>query len=113
MKALEQETILSSEEKQLLAEIKDTVCALLPGARVVLYESAARGTRHSESDYDILVVTPKSLTAREEESVWDAVFEEELASGTMISTQFCSRKEWKHHRVMPFCAEIGRDDIEL
>jgi predicted nucleotidyltransferase len=38
---------------------------LLPGSRIVLFGSRARGDYHSQSDYDLLVITPNLLTAKE------------------------------------------------
>lgn len=113
MKTIDKVTVLSPKDKELLGQIKDTIRSMLSGAQVFLYGSSARGTRHDESDYDVLVLTDHTLTAREEEAVWDAVLDVELASGAIISTQFCSREEWDHHRAMPFYSEVSRDGIAL
>jgi len=45
--------------------IKETVQSFLPGARVLLFGSRARGQENQYSDYDVLVVTPDTLAPRE------------------------------------------------
>lgn len=45
--------------------IKNTVQACLPGSRVLLFDSRARGQNHHYSDYDLLIITPKTLTPQE------------------------------------------------
>ena len=45
--------------------IKRTVQACLPGARIVLFGSHARGDQDRHSDYDLLIVTPQTFTAQE------------------------------------------------
>ncbi len=37
----------------------------LPGSRVLLFGSRARGGRDSHSDYDLLIVTPTTLSPKE------------------------------------------------
>lgn len=45
--------------------IKNTVQGYLPGSRVVLFGSRARGQSHRHSDYDLLIITPKTFTPQE------------------------------------------------
>lgn len=45
--------------------IKGTVQGCLPGARIVLFGSHARGDQDHYSDYDLLIITPKTLTPQE------------------------------------------------
>jgi predicted nucleotidyltransferase len=37
----------------------------LPGSRILLFGSRARGDQDSHSDYDLLVITPSTLTPQE------------------------------------------------
>ena len=46
-------------------KIKETVQACLPGSRVLLFGSRARGEQDIHSDYDLLVVTPTTLSPQE------------------------------------------------
>jgi len=45
--------------------IKETVQSCLPGSRVLLFGSRARGEQDSHSDYDLLIVTPNTFTPQE------------------------------------------------
>jgi predicted nucleotidyltransferase len=45
--------------------IRQTVLANLPGSRVVLFGSRARGDGDRFSDYDLLIITPSTFTPKE------------------------------------------------
>lgn len=45
--------------------IQKTIRSLLPGSRIVLFGSHARGDYDNQSDYDLLVITPNPLTSKE------------------------------------------------
>ncbi len=113
MMKLEDASALSMEDKGLLAEVKGVVRRFLPAAEVYLYGSVARGTHGAESDYDFLVVTGEPLTTGDEEIIWDAVFDVEMAHGVPISVHFCAKDEWQRHESMPFYVEVRRDGIAL
>ena len=113
MMKLEDASAISMKDKGLLAEVKEVVRRFLPAAEVYLYGSVARGTRGAESDYDFLVVTGESLTTGDEEIIWDAVFDVEMARGVPVSVQCCAKDEWQRHQRMPFYVEVRRDGIAL
>ena len=56
MKRLENVHVISQDDKRLLRELKDVVLRWAPDADLLLYGSAARGSRRPESDYDVLVL---------------------------------------------------------
>jgi predicted nucleotidyltransferase len=85
----------------------------LPAAELYLYGSVARGMQGPESDYDFLVVTDVPLMTGDEEKIWDAVFDVEMARGVPISVQFCSKDDWQRHQSMPFYIDVRRDGIAL
>lgn len=45
--------------------IKITVHSLLPNARVLLFGSMARGDANADSDYDVLVIIPQTITPKD------------------------------------------------
>ena len=45
--------------------IRETVLANLPGSRILLFGSRARGEQDRFSDYDLLIITPQTFTPRE------------------------------------------------
>jgi predicted nucleotidyltransferase len=49
-------------DKNILETIKATVKSFLPEARVLLFGSRARGDYNEDSDFDVLVITPNTLS---------------------------------------------------
>jgi|SRR5580658_972341 predicted nucleotidyltransferase len=45
--------------------IRNTVQACLPGSRILLFGSRARGDQDRHSDYDLLIITPETFTPQE------------------------------------------------
>ena len=113
MKTIEQTRVVSEEDKALLHETKTIIQEYLPTAEVLLYGSAARGTQGPESDYDVLVLTEKPISTKEEDRVRDAVYDLQLARGKLISTFFCTKDFWEKHPGMPFHQEVDKDAIVL
>ncbi|HOW39493.1 MAG TPA: nucleotidyltransferase domain-containing protein [Bacteroidales bacterium] len=50
---------------QTVETIKNTAWSFLPDAEVLLFGSRARKDENSESDYDILLITKRSLSPKE------------------------------------------------
>lgn len=53
------------QKEAIYDTIKKTVDSCLPGARVLLFGSHARGTNDKHSDYDLLVINPGELSRSE------------------------------------------------
>ena len=49
----------------IYSRIRETVQFCLPGSRIVLFGSRARGDYDSFSDYDLLIVTPTTFDAQD------------------------------------------------
>ena len=65
MRTIEDQTVLSQRDKDLLTELKAVIRQFEPTATVLLYGSVARGTNDPESDYDIMVLTEHQPSAEE------------------------------------------------
>ena len=50
---------------QIYDTIRQTVQTCLPGSRILLFGSRARGTGDRHSDYDLLIITPETFTPQE------------------------------------------------
>ena len=50
---------------QIYDTIRQTVQACLPGSRILLFGSRARGAWDRHSDYDLLIITPETFTPQE------------------------------------------------
>ena len=53
------------DSQAIYETIRETVQLNLPGARVLLFGSRARGDYDRFSDYDLMVITPQTLTPKE------------------------------------------------
>jgi predicted nucleotidyltransferase len=53
------------EEVIVYNKIVRTVQELLPGSSVLLFGSRARGDHNKHSDYDLLIITPRTFTSKE------------------------------------------------
>lgn len=87
--------VLSREERALMRAVKRAVLKHVPGAQVVLYGSAARGTRGPESDYDIVILTPQKLATADEDRIMDAVHWIGIQRDAVLSVAFTSQDEWE------------------
>lgn len=58
-----QEQIMNRDEN--LVEVKKIITYFLPGSRIILFGSRARGDFDSRSDYDLMVISKKELDFKE------------------------------------------------
>lgn len=82
--------------------IRNTVQACLPGARVVLFGSRARGDYDGLSDYDLLVITPATFTA-EEKIKWISKIDKALIAAVHMPVDVLlnSEAEVKEKQLLP------------
>ncbi len=115
MKALDQTTVVSPRDRNLLHGVKELIREFLPKAEVLLYGSVARGTQDAESDYDILVLTDSLLSHREQNEIRGAVFDWSIERDIVISMLFRSKDEWNSAlaQVSPFHQEVEKDALAL
>jgi len=74
------------DRSTILHRIKAGILKVDPGAEVLLYGSRARGDNRKDSDWDILVITPKEkITYEYESDLRDPIYDIELEIGQIIS----------------------------
>jgi predicted nucleotidyltransferase len=56
MKRMQESSVLSCAERELLETCRDAVREVVPGAVLILYGSRARGDAGWDSDYDLLIL---------------------------------------------------------
>lgn len=115
MKSIKRVRKIPIADKQLLAELKRIVLERVPNAELILYGSAARGTREPDSDYDVLVLLRDPLPTEEQDAIGYAIYDLELARGVVISEVFLSREEWEHGliAVSPFRRNVESEAIRF
>jgi predicted nucleotidyltransferase len=82
-----------------------------PVETVILFGSKARGAGSKYSDTDLLMVTKRPLSWREEKAIIDRLFDIGMVFNVIFSPLFASHEEWDSgmFREFPIYAEIVRD----
>jgi predicted nucleotidyltransferase len=84
------------DRSTILHRIKTGISEIDPSAEVFLYGSRARGDNRQDSDWDILVITPKEkITFEYESELRDPIYDIELEIGQVISLLVYSELDWK------------------
>ena len=107
-------TMIASKDMSatLLGKVKEYVKAIDPEAEVFLFGSRARGDAREDSDWDILILTPKAVTLKVEQAFRHKLFEVELEYGQAISTFVYSKSDWNgKHRVTPLYHNVKEEGI--
>jgi predicted nucleotidyltransferase len=99
----------------ILAEIKNLVVGSIPGAKVLLYGSYARGNPNLESDIDLMLVVPGvNLNYKEEAQLVNPLYDLEIKRGIIISPFVVSVSDWKaRKKFVPFYMEIEKEGVEI
>ena len=115
MRNLKRVRKISEFDRQLLLDLKSIVESHVPGAEVILYGSAARGTRQPDSDYDVLIITPRKLSSREKEKLDAVVYHLELDREVVLSAMICAQEEWSRSifGASPYRKNVVKDGIVL
>ena len=99
----------------MLQRIKNNVHEIDPQAEVWLYGSRARGTAREDSDWDILVLSPKNtLSTSEESRFMDHMCDLIVETGEVVQLFAYGKEDWhRHHRITPFYQSVQQDAIRL
>lgn len=104
---------LGSKDRRAIESAVRALRERFPVERVILFGSKARATDDEESDIDLLVLTSRPLSWREQHAVTDRLFDIELAHDVVISTLVLSVHEWSEgpYTVLPIREEIERHGV--
>ncbi len=103
------------ESKAILNRIKAGISEIDPEAEVYLYGSRARGDNRTDSDWDILVITPrKKVTLDYETDLRDPIYDIELETGQIISLLVYSELDWKTRMsYSPLFSNIKKEGVRI
>lgn len=100
----------------LLDTIKGTVLKCLPGSRILLFGSHARGNQDPSSDYDLLIITYKTFSPKEKIK-WCTQLDRALvlAIHAPVDILIDSEEEIFQKNLLPghIITSVMRDGVEL
>jgi len=113
MRSLSTAAKVSESDRQLLLELKGVVARFVPDALLILYGSAARGTRLADSDYDVVIVTSGKLSSAEERALDRAIYGLQLERGVVLAASVYSEEEWQTPlmRASPYWKNVAREGV--
>lgn len=102
-------------DKTMRERIKSNVLEVEPEAEVWLYGSRSRGTAREDSDWDVLVLSPKSSLSVKEEGVFiDHMTDLIIETGQVIHLFAYGKADWHgRHRITPFYQNVNREAVRL
>ncbi len=101
-------------KKYITSKISTTIKQVDASAEVFLFGSRARNEEHNESDGDLLVLTNKPVTLKEEQSFRHKLVDVELEVEQSFSVFVYNKNDWNtKHSVTPFYQNINQDLYRL
>ena len=103
------------DSKEIIYRIKSGIRDKDPEAEVFLYGSRARGDNRPDSDWDILVITPRDkITYDYESELRDPIFDIELETGQIISLIVYSKSDWINRMAFsPLYSNVKKEGIKI
>jgi len=99
--------------KKLKYKVKESVRAIDPKAKIILFGSRARGDNKKISDWDFLILTSAQIDEKTKRQIRDQLIDTELEAGEVISTLIYSQARWQDYKVTPLYQNITKDGVEL
>jgi len=105
------DTQLTGRDRRAVKAAAKLLRSHFPVAEIVLFGSKARGEDDPESDIDLLVLTSRPLSDRDESEVTRALLALELDLAVVISPLLVCVDDWREgfYQVLPIRREIERD----
>ncbi len=103
------------EHKEIINKIRSGIKKKDPLAEIFLYGSRARGDNRPDSDWDILVITPRDkITFDYESELRDPILDIELETGQIISLIAYTRTDWtKKMMFSPLFSNVKKEGIKI
>ncbi len=92
---------MTLQSDNTLAAIAETARAVIPGARVLLFGSHARGQADPQSDYDILIITAEPLDMKDKFALRTLIRKRLLNKGIRTDVLIQSEQETQAKKQLP------------
>lgn len=102
-------------DKTMKEKIKANIHEVDPEVEVWLYGSRSRGTAREDSDWDVLVLSPRdTLSVKEEGAFIDHMTDLMIETGQVVHLFAYSKRDWHgRHHITPFYQNVSREAIRL
>lgn len=102
-------------DRLMRKKIKANILAVDPQAEVWLYGSRSRGDANEDSDWDVLVLSPKdTLSVKEEGVIIDHMTDLMIETGQVVHLFAYGKSDWHgRHRITPFYQNVSREAVRL
>ena len=94
-------------------KVKQSVKAVDPNARVILFGSRARGDHQRTSDWDFLILTSREADEPMKQQIRDRLIDTELEAEEVISAIIFSQTKWKGYQITPLYKNIAKEGLEI
>lgn len=102
-------------DRLMRKKIKANVLAVDPQAEVWLYGSRSRGDAREDSDWDVLVLSPKDTLSVKEEGVFiDHMTDLMIETGQVVHLFAYGKSDWHgRHHITPFYQNVAHEAVRL
>ena len=106
---------MNIQREELLERVRETIYAIEPEARIILYGSQARRDARPESDWDFLILIKGPVNDARVDAIRHRLYEIEWETGQVISSIVRSRDKWNSPpwSSTPFFQNVTREGVIL
>ena len=115
MKRLREKTFFDKDEHNILLRCRREIQSVDPTAEVILYGSRARRDHAPDSDYDLLILTNREASLKQEDIFRDQIYDIELETGAVLSIMLRHKNQWDSnlYKAMPFHHNVENEGVIL
>lgn len=103
------------ETAEMINKVSTAICEIEPEAEIFLFGSRARGDYNFDSDWDVLVLSPKKdITFDYEMKLREPILNLEIQTGEVISLIVYSKEDWQTKKsISPLFQSVSREGIRI
>lgn len=100
---------------EIIQRIRSEIIKIEPEAEIYLFGSRARGDYHADSDWDVLIISPKEkITFDYEIELREPIFNLAIETGEVISLMIYSKNDWQNKKaISPLFHNVVREGLKI